>query len=117
MLETGPALKVTIYLNGDTGSPKGFLYEELLGLLLQKGIAGASVSRPFAGFGPHRRLHDADAGSVQAEHLPVILSFIDRPQLVREVLPSLLSLITDGLVEVQPTEVLKAVRRAETVVA
>ncbi len=107
MLKAGPALKVTIYLNDDTGSEHGFLHTELLAFLQQRGIEGASVVRPYAGFGSHHKLHVAGAGDVRGEHLPIILSFIDATDKVEALLPELLERVTDGLVEAHATQILK----------
>jgi PII-like signaling protein len=117
MLQAGAALKVTVYLNEDTGSGRGFLTDDILAFLLKKGIAGANVIRAHAGFGAHRRIHRGDAAGVDGEHLPVILSFIDEVTKVRGILPELLTMVTDGLVEAHPTEVLKDVSGLEKVLA
>lgn len=107
MLQTGPALKVSVYLNRDTGSTEGFLYDSLLRLLQKRGIAGATAIRAHAGFGAHHRLHSSDAGDAAGEHLPVIVIFIDDTEKIKAILPDVMRLVTDGLVEVQPTEIVK----------
>jgi PII-like signaling protein len=117
MLEAGPALKVTIHLNQDTGSTQGFLYEDILRFLKERGIDGATALRAHAGFGARHRQHREDAGGVTAEHLPIIVYFVDETTKVRGVLPELLALVTDGLVEAHPTEVLKNITTAEKVLA
>jgi PII-like signaling protein len=117
MLEAGPALKVTIYLNQDTGSKEGFLHEDILRFLKKRGIDGATVLRAYAGFGAHHMQHRGDAGDIAAEHLPMVVWFIDETTKVRGVLPELLTMVTDGLVEAHPTEVLKNITTAEKVLA
>jgi PII-like signaling protein len=117
MLKNGTALKVTIYLNADTGSANGFLHLDVLALLQRRDIQGASAVRPFAGFGSHHKLHIAGGDSVQSEHLPIILIFIDSAEKVEAVLPELLEMVSDGLVEVQPTQVIKSAARESRVIA
>jgi PII-like signaling protein len=117
MLEAGPALKVTVHINQDTGSTHGFLTDDILTFLQDKGIAGATVLRAHAGFGAHHRLHSSDVGDVAGLHLPVILYFIDEVAKVRSILPELLAMVTDGLVEAHPTEVLKVIHRPEKVLS
>jgi hypothetical protein len=117
MLEAGPALKVSIYLNQDTGSTQGFLYEDILRFLRESGINGATALRAHAGFGSHHKQHREDAGDVAAEHMPVIVYFVDETTKVRAILPKLLTMVTDGLVEAHPTEVLKNITTAEKVLA
>ena len=108
MLKPGPALKVSVHLNEDIDSPGGFLHDAVLSLLQDHSIAGATVYRPHAGFGSHGRLHVSGAALVQGEHLPVLILFVDEEERVRALLPQLLELVTDGMVEMHHTEVLKA---------
>jgi len=60
-----------------------------------------------AGFGGHRRIHTPRI-EVLAEHLPVVVEFIESPAKVEELLPALTEMVTDGLIEVQETTVMKA---------
>ncbi len=119
MLEVGPAIKVTIYLNQDTGSSRGFLRDEILALLQEKGlgIGGATVLNAYAGFGSHGRLHKVDEGDAGGLHLPVIIFFVDSPAKVNAVMPAILDLVTDGLVEAHPTEILKSIVGREKVLS
>jgi PII-like signaling protein len=117
MLQVGPAVKVTIHLNQDTGAAGGFLLDELLEFLLKSGIEGATVLRAHAGFGTHHRLHTSGAGDVAGLHLPVTLYFIEERKKVESILSELLSLVTDGLVEWHPTEILKSRSSEERVIS
>ncbi len=117
MLQAGPALKVTIYLNQDTGSSGGFLHDDILGFLHKNGVEGATAFRAHAGFGFHRRLHTRGAGDVEGQHLPVVISFVDAIDRVNAIMPDLLVLVTDGLVEAHPTEVLKNITTVEKVLS
>jgi PII-like signaling protein len=117
MLNTGPALKVTIYMNDDTGSETAFLHQDLLALLRERGIEGVSVLRPYAGYGAHGMLHVAGAGPVEGEHMPILLSFVDSVEKIEALLPELLEAVTDGLVEAHPTQILKSVLRRSKVVS
>jgi uncharacterized protein len=113
----GPALKVTVHLNQDTGSTNGFLHDDILAFLQSKEIDGATAFRAHAGFGVHRQLHTSGAGDIAGEHLPVVLYFVDTPEKVQAILPELLSMVTDGLVEAHPTEILKSITTAEKVLS
>ena len=57
MLAPGLAKKVTIHLNEDTSSRHDFLYNEIFSFLQERGVAGATMIRPAAGFGSHHRVH------------------------------------------------------------
>jgi PII-like signaling protein len=117
MLQAGPAVKVTIHLNQDTGAARGFLLDELFEFLRRSGAEGATAFRAFAGFVAHHQVHTSGAGDVAGLHLPVILCFIEKREKVEAILPELLALVTDGLVEMHPTEILKRVSNAERVVS
>lgn len=119
MLPVGPAIKVTIYLNRDTGSPNGFLRDEILTFLKDKGlgIQGVTVLHAYAGFGSHNRLHKEDEGDVSGLHLPVVIFFVEVEEKVNTILPILLEMVTDGLVEAHPTTILKSIAGKEKVVS
>lgn len=107
MLAKGPARKVTIYVNEDTRHHVGPLYEAILDLLRRKGVAGATATRALAGFGARQTLHTSKI-EVLSEHLPIRIEFVDSAAKVEEVLPALYDMVTDGLIEVQDTTVVKA---------
>jgi uncharacterized protein len=117
MLETGPALKVTIHLNRDTGGPHGFLADDVLQFLQQHGIEGATAIQAHAGYGAHRHLHTSGVGDVEGLHLPVIIHFVEQQAKVDAILDELLAMITDGLVEAHPTHVLRNVASSEKVIS
>ena len=71
LLRPGLAKKVTIHLNEDTASRRDFLYNEIFSFLYQRGVAGATLLRPDAGFGAHHRMHQSDHGRAAAEHMPI----------------------------------------------
>jgi len=115
MLNPGAAKKVIVHLNEDTGSQHDFLYSEILQFLYRNGVAGATVIRPYAGFGSHHRLHTSGAGSVDGEHLPMRIEFMESPEVVDALLPALCELVTDGVVEAHPTTIVKWAQRAQPV--
>jgi PII-like signaling protein len=110
MLSKGIAKKVTIYLNEDTQSHLAPLYESLLAFLMHKGVSGATVTRAMAGFGAHRVEHTPKIEAL-AEHLPIRLEFIETAEKVEELLPAIYDMVTDGLIEIQDTTVVKIARK------
>jgi len=110
MLARGPARKVTLYLNEDTPHHLTSLHDAVMSLLLRKGIAGATALRGMSGFGERQSLHTID--TEYARHLPVVIEFVDSAEKVDAVLPLLYDMVTDGVIEVQDTSVVKAARRA-----
>jgi hypothetical protein len=115
MLVPGAAKKVIIHVNEDTSSQHDFLYSEILQLLYSRGVAGATMIRPDAGFGSHHRMHTSGAGSADGEHLPVRIEFLESPEVVDGILPLLCELVTDGLIETHATTIVKSAQRTQPV--
>jgi PII-like signaling protein len=109
MLTKGPAKKVTIFINEDAPHRMTALHDALMTFLLHKGVAGATATRAFSGFGSHRALHTPRMEAT-AEHLPIRIEFVESAERVEELLPTLYEMVTDGLIEVQDTTVIKLTR-------
>jgi uncharacterized protein len=108
VLAPGPAKKVTIHLNVDTSTRNDFLSNEILSLLYERGVAGATVTRPEAGYGSHHRMHPQGGGIDADRHMPLRIEFIDSQEKIEALLPLLETLLTDGVIEAQDTTILKA---------
>jgi PII-like signaling protein len=106
MLNKGAAKKVTIYVNEDARYHAGPLYESILLFLLHKGVAGATATRAMAGFGAHQVMHTPKIEAL-AEHLPIRVEFVEKAEKIDDLLPTLYDMVTDGLIEVQDTTVVK----------
>ena len=110
MLIRGPAKKVTIFINEDTQHHMTALHDSIMTFLMHKGVSGATATRAFSGFGTHQMLHTPKV-EVLAQHLPIRIEFVDTPEKVEEVLPTLYEMVSDGLIEVQDTTVVKHARK------
>ena len=106
MLRKGTAKKVTIYVNEDTQHHFGSLCDSILTFLLHKGVSGATATRAMAGFGGHQMMHTTKI-EVLTEHLPIRIEFIESADKVDEVMPTLYEMVTDGVIDVQDTNVVK----------
>jgi PII-like signaling protein len=111
MLTKGPAKKVTIFVNEDTQHHLTALHESIMAFLMHKGVSGATATRAYSGFGTHQLLHTPKI-EVLAQHLPIRIEFVELPEKVDEVLPMLYEMVSDGLIEVQDTTVVKFARRS-----
>jgi uncharacterized protein len=109
MLTKGPAKKVTIFINEDVPHRMTSLHDAVMTFLLHKGIAGATATRAFSGFGSHHALHTPRMEAM-AEHLPIRIEFVETAERVDELLPTLYEMVSDGLIEVQDTTVIKLAR-------
>ena len=113
MLKKGAAKKVTIYINEDTQYHLQPLYEAILTYLMHKGVAGATASRAMAGFGPHQVMHTTKI-EMLTEHLPIRIEFVEIAEKVDELLPTLYEMVSDGLIEVQDTTIVKSAMKEQS---
>src|SRR5215467_3428735 len=107
MLSKGAAKKVTIYINEDTQYHLEPLYQAILNYLLHKGVAGATATRAMAGFGPHQIMHTTRI-ELLTEHLPIRIEFVEAAEKVDALIPTLYDMVSDGLIEVQDTTIVKS---------
>ncbi len=101
----GTGLLVRIYVGeADTwhGRP---LYEAIVHLLRDRGLAGATVLRGIEGFGARAVLHTTRILRL-SEDLPVLIEVVDQEERVRAVLPELDAMVTDGLITLEPVEII-----------
>jgi PII-like signaling protein len=106
MLNQGPARKVTVYVGEDVRHHGEPLYLALLNYLFYHGVAGATVTKGVAGFGPDHHMHTARILEM-SENLPIKIEFVESAAKLDELLPKLLQMVGEGLVEIQDTTVLK----------
>src|SRR5580698_8354029 len=105
MLMPGPAQRVVIHLNEDAASEGDYPHLEIVSFLFAEGVAGATVLRGHPGFGSHHRIHTQGAAGSSGEHLPICVGFLESAQIVDALMPRLIELVTDGLIEVQATAI------------
>jgi PII-like signaling protein len=105
MKTEGVGLLARIYVGeADTwhGQP---LYEAIVHLLLERGMAGATVLRGIEGFGRAAHLHTTRILRL-SEDLPVLIEVVDEEERLRSVLPELDAMVTDGLITLERVEVI-----------
>jgi PII-like signaling protein len=107
MLIPGPAKKVTVYVGEDVHHHGEPLYLAVLNYLFYHGVSGATVTKGVAGFGPDHHLHTARILEV-SENLPMKIEFVETQDTLATLLPKLLQMVGEGLIEVQDTTILKA---------
>lgn len=110
MLKKGPAKKVTIFINEDTQHHMAALHDSIMTFLMHKGVSGATATRAYSGFGAHQMLHTPKI-EVLSQRLPIRIEFVETAEKVEEVLPTLYEMVTDGLIEVQDTTVVKMAKK------
>jgi PII-like signaling protein len=101
----GTGLLARIYIGeSDTwhGQP---LYDAIVQLLRERGLAGATVLRGIEGFGAKQHLHTTRILRL-SEDLPVLIELVDIEERVRSVLPELDSMVSGGLITLEKVEVI-----------
>ena len=93
----GEAVLVRIFI-GESDRWKGKpLYEAIVLEAREKGLAGATVLRGLEGFGANSRIHTARILRL-SEDLPVVVEIVDREERIRQLLPALEEMVTEGLI-------------------
>src|SRR6266536_1418858 len=82
------------------------LYQLILEALRAEGAAGATVTRGIAGFGSHSRIHTARLADL-ASPRPIVITWIDAPDRVERLLPSICEMVREGLVTVEDIQIAK----------
>lgn len=103
---TGGALRLTVYVGENDTWHHRPLYSEIVHRAHAAGLAGASVFRGVEGFGASSLIHTTRLLSL-SEDLPVAVVVVDTEERVRAFLPLLDELVTEGLVTLDPCEVVR----------
>ena len=106
----GPALRLTVFVGEDDTWHHKPLYHEIVHRAHAAGLAGASVLRGIEGYGASSRIHTTRLLSL-SEDLPIGVIIIDQEDRIRRFLPQLDELVTEGLVVIDPVEVIRYVGR------
>ncbi len=107
---SGPALRLTVFIGENDRWHHRPLYTEIVHRAHAAGLAGASVLRGIEGYGASSRIHTTRLLSL-SEDLPVLVVIVDAEEKVRAFLPQLDELVSEGLVVVDPVEVIRHVAR------
>jgi PII-like signaling protein len=80
------------------------LYEALLHLFRERGIAGATVVRAIAGFGSSSKVHTEKVLRLSVD-LPIIVEVVETAEAIESVLPDLDEMIGGGLITLERAQV------------
>jgi PII-like signaling protein len=96
-----------VYVGEDVHHHGEPLYLAALNYLFYHGVSGATATKGVAGFGADHQMHTARILEVSG-NLPIKIEFVEDAQKLDALLPKLLEMIGDGLVEIQDTTILKS---------
>ena len=102
----GAALRLTVYIGEDDRWHHRPVYTEIVHRAHAAGLAGASVFRGIEGYGASSRIHTTRLLSL-SEDLPVAVVIVDLEERIRAFLPQLDELVAEGLVIIDPVEVIR----------
>jgi PII-like signaling protein len=100
----GEGLLLRVFVGEDDhwhGKP---LYEAIMLLARERGLAGCTVLRGLAGFGAASRIHTTKVLRLSMD-LPIVVEIIDTPEAIRAFLPEVEAMVSDGLATLEPVEV------------
>jgi PII-like signaling protein len=106
----GSATRLTVFVGEDDQWHHKPLYNEIVHRAHREGLAGATVLRGIEGFGATSRIHTTRLLSL-TEDLPVVIVIVDAEEKIRAFLPQLDELVSEGLVILDPVEVIRYIGR------
>lgn len=105
----GPSLLLRIFLGESDAVGHDYLYEKIVWLAKEKGIAGATVIKGIMSFGASSRVHRARLIEL-SEDLPIIIEMVDKEEKIRAFLPFVNELFEQcgkgGLITAEKVDVL-----------
>ncbi len=101
-----PAKKMTIYLDDNTKYQGRAAYQAVLDLLMEKGVAGATLFKGAAGYGGDRKMHSASVLRL-TEDLPLKIEVVDMEEKIEAVLKDIMEIVKKGMVILSDTEMVK----------
>lgn len=102
----GKAIRLTAIIGEADTYRHRPLYHEIVLRARRAGLAGATVLRGVEGFGASSVIHTDRLLSL-SEDLPVLVVIVDDEQRVRDFLPELDELVTEGLVLLDEVDVIR----------
>jgi len=106
----GKAKMLRIIISEDDTWEGEPLYEAIVKRLIMTDIAGATVYKAVAGYGPHKRYHKKKTLSRHGE-LPMLITVIDSEEKVLKVIPILDDMVSEGIVILSDVNVIKYTHR------
>jgi len=102
----GKRKELKIYISNEDSVDGKPLFEALLALAKESGIAGATVFKAVAGLGVHSEIHSFNVW-VLKQKVPLVITIIDTEANIKAFLEDAGEMIEEGLVTMSDIEVLQ----------
>jgi len=102
----GKRKELKIYISNEDRYEGRPLYEALLALAKEKGLAGATVIKAVAGIGAHSEIHTFSVW-VLKQKVPLIVTMIDTEEKINTFLQAASGMIEEGLVTMYDIDVIQ----------
>ena len=104
---TAPARMLKIFIDetdvwGETQMP---LHEAIVRRLRQLEVSGATVQQGIMGFGSHMKVHRKRLFGISDDR-PVIITVVESEEKLRQILPEIRGMVSEGLLTLQDVEVI-----------
>jgi len=101
----GKRKELKIYISNEDNYEGKPLFEALLFLAKDMGIAGATVLKAVAGMGAHSDIHSFNVWALK-QKMPLVITMIDSEEKIRTFLDATSGMIQEGLVTMYDIEVI-----------
>jgi PII-like signaling protein len=102
----GPGKVISIYVGNSDKWHGQNLYNAIVQRAREMGMAGATVTEGIEGFGANSRIHRASILDISTD-LPIKVEIIDVEERIRQFLPVLEEMVTEGLITIRDCEIVK----------
>jgi PII-like signaling protein len=96
-------LQATIYIDMEEMIGAKLTHEYIMQFLLKRHVAGATAYKGYAGFGKNQQIKSPE-NLFSFDEIPMMISFIDEDEKVRDCIKELRKTINSGLITVHSVE-------------
>lgn len=97
--------QLTIYIGESDHWRNQPLHIALIEAARKRGLAGATAARAIEGYGKHSTIHTTHLLELSSD-LPIVVTIIDREEVLNEFLPLVKEMVKEGLVTMHSIEIL-----------
>ncbi len=103
---TGEKVLMRIHISENDSYKHKPLYEALIELMMHEKIAGASVIRGVAGFGPHLKYH-TDKLLTLSKELPMIVEVVASEERLNKLMPQIDAMMQGGIITFEKVRIVR----------